>query len=225
MTSASAITRLPEDQRPRERMLVHGPGALSDAELIALLLGTGRAGVNAIDLATRLLQAHGGISGLRRADVTTLAREKGIGAAKATRLVAALALATRAIEAVDLRPVIGRSSDIARIVSRRFADVRRERIVLVVCGAGSRVLDVIILSDGAAHTAAFPLRELLAEVLRRDGVAFGLAHNHPGGDLTPSEADRRTTAVVQEAAARVGLRLLDHIVVAGDEWRSVTGTA
>lgn len=205
-------------------MLTHGPTVLSDAELVALLLGTGRTGVNAIDLAVGLLRTHGGVAGLRHVDVATLSREPGIGTAKATRLVAALTLAARAAAAVDLRQVITCSSDIAGLTAPRFAGVRRERVVLVVCGAKNRVLDVVVLADGAVHTAAFPIRELLAEVLRRDGEAFALVHNHPGGDPEPSDTDRRTTAELQQAAAAVGLRLLDHVVVAGDQWRSVSAT-
>lgn len=220
MMSASAISQLPEDQRPRERMLLFGPGALSDADLIALLLGSGYRDVNAIDLAVRLLQSHGGIAGLRQADVTTLVRETGVGTAKATRLVAALTLSSRASGAVDPRQLITSSSDIARLVAPRFAGARRERIVLVVCGTGNRVIDVLILSDGAAHAAAFPLRELLAEVLRRDGTAFALAHNHPSGDPSPSDEDRGMTAALHEAATSLGVRMLDHVVLAGDQWRS-----
>lgn len=205
-------------------MLSHGPGALSDAELTALLLGTGRTGLNAVDLATHLLQAHGGLAGLRRADVTMLSREPGVGPAKATRLVAALALAARVGESIDERPVIRSSSDIARIAAPRFAGVRRERLVLVVCETGNRVLDIIVLSDGAVHSASLPLRELLAEVLRRDGSAFALVHNHPSGDSTPSDVDRHTTTAVRDLATTVGLKLLDHVVVAGHEWRSVTAS-
>ncbi|MEH0108688.1 DNA repair protein RadC [Tersicoccus sp. MR15.9] len=224
MASTSSLHGLPADQRPRERMRDHGAVALTDTELVALLIGTGHAGVNAIDLAGKLLQKHGGVAGLQRTDVTTLIREPGLGDAKATRLVAALALATRAMNGEDVRPLITCSSDVGRIVESRFADLRRERTVLVVCGTRNRVIDVVVLSDGAAHTTTFPVRELLAEVLRRDGVAFALAHNHPGGDPTPTEVDRRTTTALRGAAAGVGLRLLDHIVLAGSEWRSVTAS-
>jgi DNA repair protein RadC len=225
VTFAFTMSDLPSEQRPRERLRAHGPDALSDAELVALLLGTGRVGVNAVDLATQLLVAHGGIGGLRHADVTALSHHPGVGTAKATRLVAALALAMRVTDAVDSRPTIAGSSDIATIAASRFADQRRERVVLLVCGPRNTVLDVVLLSDGTAHSATFPIRQLLAEVLRRDGTAFALAHNHPSGDATPSNADRRTTSALRQAANDVGLRMLDHVVVAGSEWRSVTAIA
>lgn len=219
----TVLARLPPDQRPRERLVTLGPGALADAELVAILLGTGRAGVGAVDLASRLLRRHGGAAGLRGVDVRALAKEPGVGPAKAARVVAALSLADRVAGGVDGRPVVRRSSDLVVVTGPRFAGARRERVVLVVCGGGGRVLDVVTVAEGGAHGAAFPVREVLAETLRRDGTAFGLVHNHPGGDPTPSAADRRATSAVRGAAAAVGLRLLDHVVVAGGRWVSVTG--
>ncbi|WP_444665003.1 JAB domain-containing protein [Cellulomonas sp. CW35] len=225
MTDGPALGDLAPDQRPRERLATHGARALTDAELVALVLGSGLPGTNVVDLATRLLVAHGGLAGLARADATTLAREPGLGPAMASRLVAALALSSRAHEAEDTRPLVASSGDVARVTAPQLAGARRERVVLVVCGPRHRVLDVVVVADGTAHGAAFPVREVLAEVLRRDGVAFALAHNHPSGDPTPSGADLATTATLQDAAQRVGLRLLDHVVVAGTQWRSVTASA
>lgn len=224
MTHGRAIADLAPDQRPRERLAAHGTQALTDAELVGLVLGSGLRGTNVVALATRLLATHGGLAGLARADVTMLAREPGLGAATASRLVAALALSARARDATDDRSTVTSSGDVVRVTAPRLVGLRRERVVLVVCGPRHRLLDVVVLADGAAHGAAFPVRELLAEVLRRDGVAFALAHNHPSGDPTPSAADRATTAAVREAAERVGLRLLDHVVVAGSRWRSVTAS-
>ncbi len=211
-------------QRPRERLAAHGTQALTDAELVALVLGSGLRGTNVVDLATQLLARNGGLAGLAQVDVTTLAREPGLGSATASRLVAALALSARAQDATDTRPTVASTSDIVRVTAPRLAGRPRERVVLVVCGSRHRLLDVVVLADGSAHAAVFPVRELLAEVLRRDGVAFALAHNHPSGDPTPSAADRATTAAVRVAGERVGLRLLDHVVTAGNQWRSVAAS-
>ncbi|MEU2200774.1 DNA repair protein RadC [Isoptericola sp. NPDC019482] len=221
VTLRPTITDLDAEQRPRERLVRHGSTALTDAELVALLLGSGRRGANAVDLAAELLHEHGGLAGLRHVDVAALARVPGVGTAKAARIVAALALTSRGARAEDERPVIRRSADVARVTAPAFVGARRERVALVVCRPGNRVLETIVVADGGAHGAAFPVREVLADVLRRDGVAFALAHNHPGGDPAPSDADRRTTAALRSAAEDVGLRLLDHLVVAGSEWRSV----
>ena len=177
-----------------------------------------------MELAARLLAAHGGVAGLARLDARTLAREPGLGTATASRIVAALALSARIDDAVDGRPILASSSDIVRVTAPRLAGARRERVVLAVCGARHRLIEVVVLAEGAAHSATFPVRELLAEVLRRDGVTFALAHNHPSGDPTPSDADRATTTAVHAAAKSVGVRLLDHVVVAGNQWRSVTAS-
>lgn len=223
MPSDSALAATPATQRPRERLQRLGSGSLSDVELVAVLLGTGRVGTNVLDLAARLLRVHGGLGGLRHADATTLAREPGVGPAKAARLVAALDLGGRAARASDEREVVERSSDVARVTAARFAGARRERVVLVVCGPGNRVIDTCVLADGSVHGAAFPVRDVLAEVLRRDGTSFALAHNHPGGEATPSVVDRQTTVALRDAARQVGVELLDHVVVAGGEWRSTLG--
>jgi DNA repair protein RadC len=95
-------------------------------------------------------------------------------------------------------------------------------VVVVVCDAGNRVRHTVIVSDGALDRSCFPIREILNAVLRHDGRAFAVAHNHPSGDPTPSEADRRATEELSEAARVVRLRFLDHVVVAGDRWCSVT---
>ena len=220
VSPASGIADLPEHQRPRERLLARGCDALTDAELVALLLGSGRRGNSALDLGAGLLAECGGLAGLRTADVAALARIPGIGIAKATRLVAALAIASRVDETIDSRPVVTRSSDVVRIVAPQLSHARRERVLLVICGPGNRVHAIVPLAEGTAHTAAFPIREALAEALRRDGSAFALAHNHPSGDPSPSELDRRASDDLRKAAVAVGLRMLDHVVIAGAEWRS-----
>lgn len=214
------MVQTPPEQRPRERLLRLGPDALTDAELLGLLLGTGRPGVNAVDLARLLLAEHGGLSGLTAADPTALARTAGVGVGKAARVAAALTLARRTLWTADDDAVVRSSSDVARVVVPLLACRARERVVVVVCGPGNRLRACTVVAEGGAGHAAFPVREILAEVLRRDGVAFAVAHNHPGGDLRPSEADVAASAALAEAAGRCGLRFLDHLVVAGDAWRS-----
>ncbi|HEY8718126.1 JAB domain-containing protein [Pengzhenrongella sp.] len=219
-TGLPTIAQLPADQRPRERLIALGPDALTDAELLALVLGTGRPGVSSIELAHELLNEHGGIAGLATRDVVALGRSSGIDAGKGARVVASLALARRCSAAVPPHDAVRTSADIARLVRPLLERRARERVVLVVCGAGNRVLATTVVAEGGASFSALPLREILTEVLRRDGVAFAVAHNHPNGDPTPSADDRRTTTALADAAERCGLRLLDHVVVAGGEWRS-----
>lgn len=218
------IADLDAGTRPRERMARLGRGALSDAELVALLLGSGTAGSNALDLGRDLLVMHGGLVGLARLDVAALTRTNGIGLAKAARIVAALELGRRRVVAVDQRAVVRSSHDVALLVAPLLADQPRERLVAVICDGQSKVIAVTVVAEGGAHGASFPVREVLAEVLRRDGSAVALAHQHPGGDLRPSAADVCATRAVAAAAAQCGVRFLDHVVLAGGQWRSVSAT-
>lgn len=197
-----------------------GPDALTDVELLALLLGSGRPGESVLDLAGSLLMAHGGVRGLGSVDAVALARVPGVGPAKATRLVAALTLASRSGPTADARPVLASSVDVARVCAPLLTGRRRERVVVAVCGPGNRLLATVVVAEGSAHGVAFPVREVLAEVLRRDGTGFGVAHQHPGGNPTPSPADVVATGRLAVAAEQVGVRFLDHVVLGGDAWRS-----
>ncbi len=218
------VRDVPLDDRPRERLARLGAEALSDRDLVAVLVGTGgSAGASAHALAERLLAEFGGMSTLARVEVADLCRVRGVGAAKAAALRAAFELARRVNARVD-RPVLGSSSDIAA-AARPWLDARsRERVVVLSCDKRLRLLGVDVVSEGAADSAPLPMRETLAAVLRRDGTAFAVAHNHPAGDPTPSAADVRCTHALTDAAATIGVRLLDHVILAGTQWRSVTAT-
>ena len=216
------IADLDVASRPRERLIRLGREALSDAELVALLLGSGTTTTNAVDLARDLLLAHGGAAGLGSLDVTTLTRTSGIGTAKAARVVAALELGRRSGSATHARPVVKTSRDIALLVAPLLVDQPRERVVAVVCDRRSRVIAATVVAEGGAQGASFPVRDVLAEVLRRDGSTLALAHQHPGGDPTPSRADLATTHTVIAAAQHCGIRFLDHVVLGGGRWRSIT---
>jgi DNA repair protein RadC len=215
------IRGIPVEQRPRERLLRLGPSALSDAELLSVLLGGGRVGASSTDVALELLQDHHGLSGLAMARVEDLVRHAGLGPAKAARLVAGVALASR-LAAPLTAPLIGSSEDLAGLVVPLLAHEGRERLVVVVLDGGNRARRVETVSSGGVDRTALPVREVLALVLRHDGRAFALAHNHPGGTLEPSPADIRATAALRLAAGQVDLRLVDHLVVAGSDWTSIT---
>lgn len=217
------LADLDPGQRPRERMLRLGADALSDAELVALLLGSGRRGTNVLDVARDLLVAHGGLSGLARADSAALAATLGIGTAKATRVVAALALARRFGTSTDRRDTVRGPADVARLAEPLLAGVDDSRIVAVVCDRANRVLGTALVEGGHAHDGPFPVRDALAETLRRGGVALAVAHRHDE-DPAPTPADRAATEQLAAAAGQVSVRLLDHVVLGATGWRSVAGT-
>ena len=161
------------------------------------------------------------VGGLARLDIAALTRTSGLGPAKAGRVVAALELGRRSETVTDERAKVRTSEDIARAAAPLLRDQPRERVVAVVCDNRSRVVAATIIAQGGVHAASFPVREVLAEVLRRDGVAVALAHQHPGGDPRPSAADLAATRAVAAAAAQCGVRFFDHVVLAGTRWRSI----
>ncbi|WP_244431587.1 JAB domain-containing protein [Segniliparus rugosus] len=210
---------IPAHDRPRERLLRHGSAALSEAELVAVQLGSGHARASALDVAHALLTAWGGVRGLARALPEELARTPGVGPAKAARLAASFALAGR-MGAPDEAVQLVQSADIARVASRVLGMSRVEQVAVLVADGKLRLRRTEIVARGSAKSCPMPVREILATVLRHDGVSFAVAHNHPGGDPTPSAADRALTDTLHNAAWTTGLRFLDHIVVAGEQWRS-----
>jgi DNA repair protein RadC len=213
------MAAIPALQRPRERLLTLGPESLADAEVLAVLLGTGIRGRSALDLGHDLLAEYGGPAGLAGAAPAELARRPGIGPVKAARVVAAFSLARRTsspLARVQLRD----NASIAHAVRPWLADARRERLVVVVCDTSLRVRRAFVITEGAADRCLVPVREILSAVLLHDGAGFAVAHNHPSGDVRPSRADEEVTASLQAAADAVGLDFLGHLVIGGDQWAS-----
>ncbi|MFI7216482.1 RadC family protein [Micromonospora maritima] len=218
------IADIPIEDRPRERLLNRGSEAPSDRELVALLLGSGTDGCDAMELASQLIARHGGLYELSRADVHEIAAGMaGIGPAKAARIAAAFQLGRRVRPADPQgRRRIRGSADLASVARPLLAGLRHERVVVVVCDSAGMVLRTVVFSEGAADRSLLPVRDVLALVLATGGTAFGVAHNHPTGRMEPSESDRQATARLAIGAEAVGLKFLDHMVVTDREWCRVT---
>lgn len=212
---------LPAEARPRERLWALGPPALSPVELVALVLGSGRPGESAVSLSALLLAEFGGLGGLASAAPEELARHPGVGRAKAAALLAALHIA-RHLESEERPPAVRRMSELAEIARRELVGRRREHVIVIVLDSGHRVRRVVPVSVGAVDGSLFPVREILNAVLRNDGKAFAVAHNHPSGDPTPSRDDIEATAELATAAALLDLRFLDHFVVGDPDWTTVS---
>jgi DNA repair protein RadC len=224
VTGARAV-RVPEQppgDRPRERLIALGPAALSDAEVLALVLGTGgRDGVMA--LAARVLASLGGPGGLARCSETDLAAIRGMGIAKATEVVAALELGRRAARALaGQRPQILQPGDAAALLTPRLAHLQREESVVLLLNRRHCVLrEVSVGVGGVAHAPMEP-REVFAAAFREPGVAAVLvAHNHPSGEPTPSADDVAITRRLARGADLIGLEFVDHIIVAASGWTSL----
>ena len=218
---AVLMAAVPPHERPRERLLARGAEALTERELLALVLRNGTRGMSALDLAAELLAEYGGLSALAAARPEELAARRGVGAAKAAALVAAFQLARRT-DAENVPTVLRCPDDVALLARRELDGVRRERVLVLVCDSANRLRHTVVVSEGAIDRSMVPVREILNAVLRHDGRAFALAHNHPSGDPKPSDADRQATDAVKAAATVAGLRFLGHVVVAADEWRAVS---
>ncbi|MFF0478991.1 RadC family protein [Streptomyces sp. NPDC004284] len=215
---------VPVRDRPRERLLAQGSEALSDRELLALLLGAGVPGQDAVELAGQLIARHGGLHELSRLPAHELATGlAGIGPAKAARVAAAFQLGRRvASPSPSPRPRVHGSADLATIAAPLLRGLRHERVVVVVCDGAGAVLRTTALTEGASDHSLLPVRDVLSLTLASGGASFGVAHNHPTGRLAPSEADRRATTRLAGGAAAVGLRFLDHVVVTDGGWRRVS---
>lgn len=214
------VADMPIHQRPRERLIACGPHALSDVELVALVLGQGLRGQSVLELACELLAEHGGLPGLADARPEELSRRAGVGSAKAAALVAAFHLAARARAVSDRPAQLVAAADVARAALPLFAGARTERLLVLICDSQDRLRRSLFVGEGAIDRVTVPVREILNTVLRHDGAAFAVAHNHPSGDEEPSVDDRRATTMLVEAARTVGLRFLDHLVIAGQRWAS-----
>lgn len=219
--SMQPMAKIPEHERPRERLYARGAEALTDRELLALVIGKGTRGKSALDVATELLVAHGGLDGMASAHPEELSGCDGVGPAKATALVAALHLGRRAEHALSDRELIRSFKDVARVALRSIGKARREKVVVLVCNRRNHLLRSVMISEGSVDRALLPVREILNAVLRNDGRAFAVSHNHPSGCTEPSVADLKATEEIAAAAKTVGLRFLGHVIVAGNEWSPV----
>jgi DNA repair protein RadC len=217
MASGEPAVDLDAAIRPRDRLLQHGAHTLTDAELVPVLVSSGRAGSNAVVVADRVLRAVGGVPGLARCHPEALCRLPGLGEATAAQLVAALALPLRRDTMGTVR--VHTPADLVPVFRPLLAGARHERLVVAVCDRRLRVTAVRAVADGASDSCPLPTRDVIATVLRHDGHAFGVGHNHPSGDPTPSMPDRNTTLHCQRAAEATGLTFLGHVVLGEhDTW-------
>ncbi|MCK6423605.1 MAG: DNA repair protein RadC [Burkholderiaceae bacterium] len=205
---------LPAALRPREKLLAQGPAALADAELLALLLRTGLKGLGVLQMAEQLLDQHGGIGGLLRAEPQRLARIKGLGPAKRAELQAVLELARRALAAeLAQRPVFDSPQAVRDYLKLQLADLAHEVFAVLFLDAQHRLIAYEPLFRGTlTQTSVYP-REVVKRALQCNAAALLLAHNHPSGVAEPSRADEYLTQTLKNALALVDVRVLDHFVV------------
>jgi len=216
---------LPPDARPREKLLARGPAALSDVELLALLLRTGIQGKGVLQMAHELLQiaspgsmGFGGIAGLLNATTDDLKRVKGLGPAKRAEISAVLELARRAMaQRLQERPAFSDPGAVKHYLQLHLAAKGHEVFAVLFLDAQNRLLALEELFRGTlTQTSVYP-REVVVRALHHQAAAVVLAHNHPSGSVQPSRADEALTQTLRAALALVDVRVLDHIIVAPGE--------
>jgi DNA repair protein RadC len=210
-----SFKELIEESRPRERLISFGPGALADAELVALLLNTGIPGKNVLQLSQELLDLFGGLAGLLNAGVDDLKRIKGLGGtAKRAKLAAVLELSRRVLgERAKERAVFDSPETVRHYLQLHLAARPHEVFAALFLDARHRLIAMEELFRGTlTQTSVYP-REVATRALHHHAAAVVLAHNHPSGCVEPSRADETLTRTLQSALALIDVRVLDHVIV------------
>ena len=212
--SYRTIREISEDDRPRERLLKHGPDVLSDSELVAILLGSGLRGENVLDMSRSLLEGVGGLANLVRSDTKALLRMRGLGPAKASQLLAALELGRRAQQLdPDARPLLKTPEAVFGYLGARLGALPREQLHVIAVDTKGRLLGAVAQVTGTISALNVRPGEVFREavVLNADGVIF--VHNHPSGDPRPSPQDVRTTQELVAAGEVLEIEVLDHVII------------
>lgn len=208
------IHDFPLGERPRERLQYYGPTALSNAELLAILLRVGTPGENVIALSTRLLTQFGGLGGLARASFGELATIRGLGTAKTAQLKAAIELGRRLlVTSPDARPQITSPLDAANLLMLEMGSLEQEHLRTLLLDTKNRVLASPTVYVGNVNASIIRVSEVFREAVRENATAIIVAHNHPSGDPTPSPEDVQVTRSIVEAGSLLGIDVLDHLVI------------
>jgi len=216
------ITRWPKEERPRERLLQHGPQHLTEAELLGILLGKGTRKKTAIDLARELLDQYGSLQNLFSRSPSELTRVKGIGSAKAATLSAAFELVRRIQSQKNGgKSSFKRSSDVANHYLPLMRDLRKEVFKVLLLNRANRLIKEVTISEGTLDASIVHPRDVFREALLETAAGVILIHNHPSGNSSPSEEDLRITKQLVEAGRLLGIKVYDHIILAGEDYRSL----
>lgn len=208
------ITYWPITERPRERLLAKGADVLSDAQLLAILLRTGRRDFSAVQVAIELLDQVGGIGGLAKSGVEELCTIQGVGIAKAAQLKAAVELGRRSIAApLSTGTRVSSSADLFKHFHPMIRDVKHEIFKVVLLDAKNTVVKEATVSEGSLTLSVVHPREVFALAVRESAAGVIFLHNHPSGDPAPSTEDRQLTNRLVAAGKLLGIRVLDHLII------------
>ncbi len=217
-----SIKNWAEADRPREKMMRSGEAALTDAELLAILIGSGSSRKSAVALMQEILSAcDGRLSALSRMSIEELMRWNGIGEAKAITLKAAAEIGRRrALEKAQDYDTITNAADVYRLMHPRMQDLRHEEFWVILLNNQSKVLKTVRMSSGGITQTAVDVRMILREALLSGATRLVACHNHPGGSTRPSTDDRNLTLRIKAAAGQVDIRLIDHVIITDGNYYS-----
>jgi DNA repair protein RadC len=208
------IRDLPTGERPRERLLHYGAGALSTSELLAIILRVGASGENVVRVAEKLLARHDGLPGLAQATIQELCQDKGVGEAKAIQVKAALELGRRLLVAAPHeRPQIRQPADAANLLMAEMSLLAQEHLRTVLLDSRNRVINIPTIYIGSLNAASVRIGEVFREAIRANSAAMIVVHNHPSHDPTPSPEDVQVTRQIVEAGSLLNIDVLDHLII------------
>ena len=208
------IHDMPSGERPRERLQHYGAAALSNAELLAILLRSGMQGENVLSLSTRLLSERGGLPGLSKASFSELSSTKGLGAAKTSQIKAALELGRRLLlVSPTQRPQITCPADAANMLMLEMSILEQEQLRVLLLDTKNFILAVKTIYIGNTNTTIIRVSEIFKSAVRENATGIILVHNHPSGDPTPSPEDVQVTRRVIEAGNLLDINVLDHVII------------
>lgn len=216
------IKELPSEERPRERLVKYGPEALSNAELLAIILRVGTHDYSAIGLAEHLLGTFDGLKGIANAGVEDLSAIKGLGIAKASQLRAMVELGKRLAASVgDSRPTIRSPQDAAEMLMPELRDLPQERFKAIYLNVKNEVLKTCTITVGGLSSSVITPRELFRQGISSNSASVIVAHNHPSGDPSPSPEDINVSKRLTEAGKMIGIEVLDHVIIGDGRWISM----
>ena len=207
------IREMPQDDRPREKLLARGPSALTDSELIAILLRTGLPGANAVQVAAQLLERYKSLNGLSRCTVDEIAEIPGIGPAKALHLVAAFNLGQRLARETLAREKIDSPELVYDLLAPEMRALHKESLRVILLDTRYHLLRIHEVSIGSVNESIAHPRDVFRPAVISSAYAVIVAHNHPSGDPSPSQSDHSLTRRLAEAAELLQIKLLDHIII------------
>jgi DNA repair protein RadC len=217
-----SIKEWPEDERPRERLLKHGPSALSEAQLLAIILRTGGGGRSALDVGMDLLNTFSSLRELEQASLPEISSIKGIGKAKAAQIKAALEMGKRLYREPSARgPAFASGHDVYSYFHPRMHGLRKEVFYCILLDTKNRLIRHLKVSEGTLTASLIHPRESYRDAIKESAASVIFVHNHPSGDPTPSREDIMITDKLARAGETLGIKMLDHIIVADEGYTSL----